>query len=69
MKVPAFSPEDTYVTIERSSEVSNMPYRIGKPNRGKERNSGLDIDPEAKTVRLVVVDCGLEKVAVRNGRL
>lgn len=52
MKGPATSPEDACATIDRNREVRNMPYRIGKFNRGEDRNSDLNINPEERTARL-----------------
>lgn len=52
MKDPAMSPEDACATTDRSGELRNMPYGIGKFNRGEDRNSDLNIDPEGRTARL-----------------
>jgi hypothetical protein len=41
------------VETDTSEALRNMPYWIGKPKMGQERNSCLDVDPESRTVRLV----------------
>ena len=55
-------PKDPTISLETidttNHELKDIPYRIGKPDIGREKNTHLEVDPAVNTVRLVGLSSG-----------